>query len=301
MTSKGGVVVIVLAATAAGVHAEPAGAQAEVLFRKGRELIAAGHVAEACAAFEQSQKLEPAVSTLLNLASCREKNGQLATAWGLFLDAERQTHTAADAPTQQLHGVAEDRAGKLEPRVSKLTINVGSPIDGLEISRGADKVAAVSWNQTLPIDGGTYTITAHAPGKMTWTAQITVGVEGDTQTVDVPELAAGAVPTPTRSPLVVPLAVGAGALVLAGVSVGFELSAESTYNQAKTETTMTVAQRESLYNSANDQRHVAQGFAVGGAIAAGAAVWLYVRSRHSEDNRTAVIATPAGIGVVGRF
>lgn len=38
----------------------------------------------------------PVPSTLLNLASCRERNGQLATAWGLFLDAERATREATD-------------------------------------------------------------------------------------------------------------------------------------------------------------------------------------------------------------
>jgi hypothetical protein len=59
---------------------QPAGVQAEVLFRDGRSLMTAGKVAEACAAFEQSQKLEPAVPTLINLAACREKLGQLATA-----------------------------------------------------------------------------------------------------------------------------------------------------------------------------------------------------------------------------
>jgi hypothetical protein len=73
------------------VLAQPAGAQAEVLFRQGRDLMAAGKIVEACGAFAESQKLEPAVTTLLNLASCREKNNNLASAWGLFLEAERET------------------------------------------------------------------------------------------------------------------------------------------------------------------------------------------------------------------
>src|SRR5688500_16529073 len=105
----------------------------------------AGKVAEACAAFEQSQKLEPAITTLLNLAGCREKLGQLATAWGLFLDAERQTRSASDKATEQLHKVAGDRAAKLEPRVPKLTIGVPdkSKIGGLEILRDKESVPAV--------------------------------------------------------------------------------------------------------------------------------------------------------------
>ena len=98
----------ILAARAAS--ARPAGAQAEILFRQGKELLASGKTAEACAAFDASQKLDPTVSTLLNQASCHEKQGQLATAWGLFLDAERQTRNGIDEATKQLHKVAVEHA-----------------------------------------------------------------------------------------------------------------------------------------------------------------------------------------------
>jgi hypothetical protein len=170
--------------------AQPAGAQAEVLFRQGRDLLAAGKVAEACSAFEESQKLEPAVTTLLNLAGCREKLGQFATAWGLFLDAARQTRSAGDAASQQLHNLAQARAQKLEPRVSRLTINVPqkSQVDGLEITRGKDRVEPGLWNRALPIDGGTYTIIAHAPGSSPWSTQVTIAAESDTKTIEIPDL-----------------------------------------------------------------------------------------------------------------
>src|SRR5262249_6041948 len=78
---------VALLLAAGTAHAQPAGAQAETLFRQGKDLMAKGKIAEACAAFDASQKLEPTISALLNLAACREKNGQLATAWGLFLEA----------------------------------------------------------------------------------------------------------------------------------------------------------------------------------------------------------------------
>ncbi|HEY6037455.1 MAG TPA: hypothetical protein VIV58_24410, partial [Kofleriaceae bacterium] len=170
--------------------AQSAGAQAETLFRQGRQLLEAGKTTEACSAFAESQRLEPAITTLVNLAACREKNGQLATAWGLFLDVERQTRDSSKATDHQLHGVAVDHAKKLEPRVSKLTINVPQAVvvDGLEVSRGTDRVDAVMWNRALPIDGGTYTIVAKAPGSSTWTTQITIGNEGDTKSIDVPDL-----------------------------------------------------------------------------------------------------------------
>ncbi|MEO6773826.1 MAG: hypothetical protein ABI467_12550, partial [Kofleriaceae bacterium] len=51
----------VLAAAAPSAFAQPAGAQAEILFRKGQDLLAHGKTAEACAAFDASEKLEPGV------------------------------------------------------------------------------------------------------------------------------------------------------------------------------------------------------------------------------------------------
>jgi tetratricopeptide (TPR) repeat protein len=183
-------IAIVVVMWSSAALAQPASAQAEALFRQGRDLMAAGRVAEACSAFDESQKLEPEVTTLLNVAACREKLGQFATAWGLFLDAARQTRSASDAATQQLHNVAQAHAEKLESRVSKLTINVPqrSQVDGLEIARGTERVSAGLWNRALPIDGGTYTITARAPGANQWSTQITVAAESDTRTIEIPDL-----------------------------------------------------------------------------------------------------------------
>jgi hypothetical protein len=318
---------------------QPAGAQAEVLFRQGRELLAAGKVAEACSAFEESQKLEPAVTTLLNLAGCREKQGQLATVWGVFLDAARQTWSATDATKRQLHEVAQARAKKLEPRVSKLTVNVSqeSQIDGLEVARGRDRINAGMWNRALPVDGDTYTITAHAPGSSAWSTQVTVGAEGDTRTVEIPDLRnlprdLGKAPTlpsssqpptaavvapasepPSPRPIgpsrpsrkVVPFAVGAGALALLGGGLGFELWAESRYGAAKVEM-MSQPRRDSLESAFNTKRYVAEALAVGGLAAGGAAVWLYLRDGKRErpapgDASVHVVPTVTGLALAGRF
>lgn len=279
--------------------------------------MAEGKVAEACDAFDQSEKLEPATTTLLNLAGCREKNGQIATAWGLFVDAERQTRTATDDATSALHTVALDRSQKLESRISKLTINVSdeSKIDGLEILRDDKPVESGSWNRTLPTDGGTYKITAKAPGASEWTTSVTVAPEGDVKTVDIPKLQVLAVPkTPeVQTPVpaapepaprskVLPLAVGGGAVALLGASLGFELWAESTYDKTKTEPDPD--KQDTLWHSANTKRYVAEGLAVAGLAGAGVAVWLYFRAP-SAETRTAVVpvttTNQTGVALVGRF
>ncbi|HWO22983.1 MAG TPA: tetratricopeptide repeat protein [Kofleriaceae bacterium] len=172
------------------VRAQSAGAQAEALFREGKRLMAAGKVAEACAAFDASQKLDPTVTTLLNQADCREKNGQLATAWGLFLEVNRLSRTASDAAGKQMRVVAAQRAARLEPRLSTLRIDVPAEnrIGGLEILRDGDVLDPATWDKPLPIDGGTYRISARAPGNAEWSSSVTVAPERDARALEVPKL-----------------------------------------------------------------------------------------------------------------
>ncbi len=311
-------------ALSAAAHAQSSGAQAETLFRQGKDLMAKGQIAEACAAFDASQKLDPTISTLLNQAACREKNAQLATAWGLFLEAERQTRNATDSATQQLHQVAATKAAKLEPRLSTLTITVPpeNRVAGLEVLRSGDPVDPGAWNRALPVDGGTYRITARAPGNAEWSSTITVGNEHDVKTIEIPKLKAAALEqlpvamdaqadasaTTQRShSKLVPLALGGAAVALAGGALGFELWARSTYNSAKVE--VDNDKQTSLWHSANTKRYVAESLGVASLAAAGVAVWLYVRpGAEAPDGRTArvelapmVAREAAGLVVVGGF
>jgi hypothetical protein len=307
---------LVALAALAGVssaRAEPAG-DPEALFREGRALMDAGKFAEACPKFEASQQLDPTVSTMLNLADCREKNGQLATAWGLFVEAAKKADAASDAPTHKLHAVAVGHAAKLEPRLSKLTITVAHELTGLEIRRGEIVVAAGDYNREVPVDGGRFTITATAPDHESWTTRIVIAPEHDAKTIEVPvlrEQAHAAVP-PAHARAghsrVLPIVVGAGALVLAGGAVGFELWGRSIYSDAQAE--RDDATQQSLWDSANQKRYVAEGLAAVGLVAAGTAVFLYVRGRHDEEptavaRRTivtpAIVGDRAGIVVMGGF
>ncbi|HEX2691285.1 MAG TPA: tetratricopeptide repeat protein [Kofleriaceae bacterium] len=280
---------VAIAVARTGARAQSSTAQAETLFRQGKELIAQGKFAEACAAFDASQKLDPTLATLLNQASCREKNGQLATAWGLFLDAERQSRTAGDESTRQLHQVATSHAAKLEPRLSTLALHVApeNRVPGLEILRNNEPVDPGAWNKPLPVDGGTYQITARAPGNADWSATVAVSGEHDVKAIEIPKLKAVALP-PAHAPggashprsQVLPLALGGAALGLVGGALGFELWARSTYDQSRREPDN--AKQDSLWHSANTKRYVAEGLGVAGIACAGVAVWLYLRAGEPE-------------------
>ena len=87
---------------------------AEALFVDAKRLIEKGSYADACAKFAESQRLGPAPGTLLNLADCYEKNGQLASAWFAF--------RAATTASEQIGRTAwaeqsSARARLLEPRL----------------------------------------------------------------------------------------------------------------------------------------------------------------------------------------
>ena len=174
-------VLIALVAPAAAQNVE-----AEALFRDGKRLMKEGKTAEACDKFEASERLETSVGTLLNLADCREKNKQLATAWAAFLKAEATAKRAGNDTKRRAE--AKKRAKDLEARLSYLTISVPetSRIEGLTISRNGTNVDPALWNSGAPVDMGTYVIRAQAPGHEPWSTEVTVAAEGEKASVEVP-------------------------------------------------------------------------------------------------------------------
>lgn len=277
-----------LTATAAPAAAQAHSAQAEVLFRQGREQMEAGKIAEACASFESSEKAGPAASTLFSVGVCRQTNGQLATAWGAFVEVQRLARASSDETDQQFGELAAKNAAALEGKLSKLTIKVAQAVPGLEVRRGDEVVDAGAWNQTLPVDGGTYKVTARAPGHADWSTTVTIKPDSDAQAIEIPALAAVAIgsggagePRSKKWPVV----FGAGAVVLGGAAIGFELWAES-FN-TKIDASHDNAERLALWHSANWRRYTAEGLGVAAIAGAGTAVYLYVRHGKEEQAQVA--------------
>ncbi|HMR81473.1 MAG TPA: hypothetical protein PKD61_40465, partial [Polyangiaceae bacterium] len=173
-------------------------AAAEALFREGRALMDKGEYAVACKKLAESQRLDASSGTLLNLASCHEKEGRTATAWAEYLAAARLAKTQGRPDRAD---EARKQAAELEPKLSYLTINVAKKVPGLEIRRGDVKLEASTLGSKLPTDPGAHEITITAPGHESLTMQVSVGSDGDAQTLSVPALrkASGAAP-PNTSP-----------------------------------------------------------------------------------------------------
>jgi hypothetical protein len=182
--------VIVLAVTGivcerATAHAQSA--EAEMLFREGRDLLKQGKIAAGCDKLVASERLESSVGTLLNLGDCREKLGKLASAWAAFRKAEAMAKRTGGDDKRQAE--ASRRAARLEPQLPNLEIDVPHRVDGLVVRCDGEIVTDAQWSTARPLDPGNYTITAEAPGYQAWRTTVPVRPGTKRQVVVVPDLA----------------------------------------------------------------------------------------------------------------
>jgi hypothetical protein len=168
-------------------------AAAEATFREGKKLMEEGKTAEACAKFAASDRLDPAIGTLANLARCHELIGQTASAWSEYNEAADRAAAAGDDRAAALR----DLARKLEGKLSRLQIQIkGKHPDSLKVLLEGEDVT-VLLGTAVPVDPGEYTIGARAEGYAPWEQTVRVEGEGSTITVDIPPLQASA---PTTEP-----------------------------------------------------------------------------------------------------
>jgi len=171
---------------------------ARELFEQGRALMAEKKFSKACAKLAESQRLDPAPGTLLNLAVCHESEGKTATAWSEFNDA--LTLARRDGRKDRVE-FATRHIEKLEARLSRVTVVVPEParLSGLEVSLDGVSVKKPAWGTPVPVDPGQHVVEAKAPGRVAFRTEITLGDDGAKEAVTVPELEraeAGAPPPP---------------------------------------------------------------------------------------------------------
>jgi hypothetical protein len=151
---------------------------AEETFVRGRELMAQRKYLAACAAFEQSQHLDPAAGTRFNLAGCYVEIGKLATAWTMYRELARSDKNA------ERRAKSNELATQLTPRVPKLKMILHGTPAGVNVFMNATNVNALIGIET-PVDFGTYTIAAGAPKHRGWRKTVEVKQEGGVITVDI--------------------------------------------------------------------------------------------------------------------
>jgi hypothetical protein len=333
------IVVSIVVAAGAPALAQPAEntALAEQLFNEGRDLGKANKWEQACPKFEQSLRYDPALGTRLNLATCYEKIGKLASAWGQYRQA---ADVAAKTGDSKRRDYAIKQAAALEPRIPRLTIVAPKTAPpGLVVQRDGTAIDAGLLGTGLFVDPGAHEVTATAPGFAPFKGSITVA-EGKSETLTIAELVpqpgepakpdqpAAATPSksrpaepvepvdapPSKSRTYLAIGVAAGGVALVGVGFVFGAKAGSTYDKAKKlcgddlacDSTDDFTRGKQLISDARSQATISTiAVIAGGAAIAGGAVLYFTAPKHRrvETARIVPVVTghDAGIAVVGRF
>ncbi len=168
-------------AHAAGATQKDAPApSAEAVFLEGRTAMEAGHFEVACAKFAESERLERAAGTLMNLATCEEKLVRLASAWQHWKEAIDLLPGDDDRVA-----FARGRVDDLEKKLPRLVLTVKPGADvRTRVARDGIDLGAASWGVPLPVDPGPHEIVVTAPGRLA--ARVTVSVaEAEQKSIEV--------------------------------------------------------------------------------------------------------------------
>jgi hypothetical protein len=284
---------------------------AQSLFDQGRGLLEAGHVEEACGKLEESQRLEPAIGTLLNLALCNERRSRTASAWLNYRDALTLASREQNPSREQL---ARERIAALEPTLAHLVVAPPrEPPDGLWMSLDGVNLGPAAWGVPLPIDRVPHTLRAGAPGRRAVELAIPAPEAGQSTTLSIPELVL------VEAPRAVPAVDEAVSLrrTLAGASAGLAVAATGAAVYASLEARRAWRERQRHCPAAGCDQRAAEagerarrfaiaantGFAVG-AVAAGAALTLFLwRGRSARRTHVGASLAPgsAEVQVGGMF
>jgi hypothetical protein len=172
-------------------------AAAESLFDHAMEYLKAGDLQAACENFEKSQKIDPAVGTLLYLAECYERTGRTASAWATFREAASLARALRETDRAT---IGDQRAARLESQLSRVTIDTANvqAIANLTVLQDGVPLNPALFGASIPIDPGSHTLRAEAPGYEPWTREFVVEAGARATTLDVPMLVAKPVASPAE-------------------------------------------------------------------------------------------------------
>jgi hypothetical protein len=268
---------------------------AEALFRSGRERVEAGDYTTAYAMFLESNRVDFAAGTVMNLAACEEHLGKVASAWVRY----RELFDILPRGDDRRPFVA-DSIARLERLVPRLTVFlVNATIEGIVVREDGAELTGALLGADLPLDPGAHVVEIRAPGRVTRRYAVTLA-QGDRETVDA-EVGELLPPAPWRvanGRRIAAEVVGGSALgaVSLGVVLGVHALSERSVSDAFCKGGMCTTQAAlDAYRSARSTALAADvAFGVG-AVALGVAGYLFATS--AQPRAVAVAVPPAGIAL----
>lgn len=290
--------IVVLGALARTAYAQ----SAESLFDEGDKLRKDGKTAEACVKFRASFAINPnAVGTMLNVALCDEEEGKIASAHKLFSEA------AARAEEQHLEdhlAAAKEHKDKLAGAVPRLSVAFTELAPDSKLAIGDDVIDPKSATD-VEVDPGDTKVVVSAPGRVPYVTHVMIA-KGEHKMIAVPALGYPVEDT-GRATLGKVVTISGGAVVLAGIGIGFfahkkyddQFPSHCTMKDADKPLCDQVGYRET--GSAKTLGWVGTGVGAAGLVAVGVGVALWVTAPHHETAPAVSFApslSPGEAGVV---
>lgn len=301
-------------------------ALAEKLFKDGLKAMETNDYNTACKAFAGSNEADPSPGTLMNLGTCQEKQGNLASAWGSYQTAAGMADQRGQAERVT---TARAAAAKLEPQLHKLLIvfKVPAPDDAV-VARNGITIPKSALGSEIFIDPGEHAIEVTAKGKKKFTGRIVAKAGPGTDRLEVPALedepiaitpppgggGGEVVGDPKRGNtqrIVGGVVTGTGVAVGAAALV-FQIVALSV--DSKSKTTCALPREQDVNNACQTQKDAAKtnqaaaiGLGITGVLAIGVGLTLIFTAPSNSTKATAVRILPdvgpngGGLTMLGRF
>lgn len=308
-------VIAVLAAASSPASAD----KADTLFKKGKKLLAEKKYADACAAFEEVDKIDPGIGAKLNVARCFEEWGRLAIAYRWYIAAETMATASKDDRATKI----KELAAELDINVPRVTIKVpeganpdvldtltidGKPValETLGIEQRVDPgphliefvVDGTKKKKMAPVErGGSSEVTLDIPkgkGKGKPKPKAIVKKDGDPDPEPDPETP----PAPGRTQRIAGITLIATGGVAIGVASALTLSARGSYKDALEEhcmgsTSMCSAEGLTITGDARSRANIATVITIaGGAAIIGGVVLYLIAPKAATDGEHALYLTP---------
>lgn len=176
--------------------------RAQALFEQGVKLLELGAWADACAKLSESNELDPAGGTSLDIGFCEEKQGHLASALAAYEDARRRAAEDGRADRERL---AQQEIDALARRASRVHVQLApavSSLPGLVVAIDGVALAEASRSAAVPVNPGKRTIVVRATGRRALVRDVWIAGEAALIELHVEALddAARAIPAPALGP-----------------------------------------------------------------------------------------------------
>jgi hypothetical protein len=296
---------------AATAHAD----RADQLFTQGKKLLAEKKYAEACRAFEDSDRIDPGIGAKLNVARCYQEWGKLATAWRWFTDAETMAEQAKDPRAKKIRELVDE----LDATVPRLTVNVprDASTTGLVVKLDGIELAPSAIGVERRVDPGPHQIDAVINGeKQSKVVPIERGASSEV-TLDLPRRKPTGGPAPERTPeprherdpyqtrRLIGLGTAGAGVVTFGIGAIVAVRARGDYNRAISghcngATDQCDPDGLARTRSAQHRANIATFVSLGGLAVIGGGVFIYLTTPHAaprgDDHALYLAPTLGGDG-----